>query len=108
MYTYLFAKWESGCLIHQPILHGKTPPDGYVAKVTMNQPSQPMLVYDFKKEDFKTAVNEIHSTKRFYPDICHALLKNSFVFVFVFNTTMPSSIFVKWIRAMSLPVIFMR
>ena len=58
MYTYLFAKWESGCLIHQPILHGKTPPDGYVAKVTMNQPSQPMLVYDFKKEDFKTAVNE--------------------------------------------------
>ena len=54
---YLFANKESGCLIHQPVLCGKKKnrPDGYGAKLTMDQPSQPILVYGFKEEDYETA-----------------------------------------------------
>ena len=57
---YLFADGKNGCLIHQPVLCGKTKnqPDGYGAKLTTDQPLQPIMVYGFKEEDYETAINE--------------------------------------------------
>lgn len=57
---YLFPNREDGCAIHQPVLAGsevKNCPDGLVAKLSK---SQPLLVYDFKKNesDMELARNE--------------------------------------------------
>ena len=51
---YLFPNREQGCLVHQPVLTNSCRPDGYGAKLNNDQPSLPILVYDFKvkKEEY--------------------------------------------------------
>ena len=57
---YLFETRERGCVLHQPVLAGerRNCPDGYVAKLKDSKPSQPLLVYDFKKQNMETSGTE--------------------------------------------------
>jgi len=62
---FLFPDMKKGCVLHQPVLakdlqNHSNRPDAYIACLSDDLPSSPILVSDFKKEDkqYNDAVNE--------------------------------------------------